>query len=126
MQKWTIIGLAFFFLARPYVPLLEYAIRYEFISSELCRNKDLPILDCRGKCYLSQQLAEAMAEQTNQTGKEDPPVPRWFDPYCPLDHHILIPQRATFTSPLQTTPHVLVYFEEPGAGSLDPPPWTIG
>lgn len=39
---------------------------YEYISEVLCINKDKPKLNCNGKCYLMQSLAEAAQEETDQ------------------------------------------------------------
>ena len=40
------------------MPILNYAVNYEYISEILCENRDQPELMCNGKCYLSKELAE--------------------------------------------------------------------
>lgn len=43
-------------LARPIAPLMDYLINYDYISEELCENKETPTLECNGKCYLAKQF----------------------------------------------------------------------
>jgi hypothetical protein len=52
------------------LPYLDYFVNYEYISEILCINKEKPISNCNGKCYLSQQLKEAQ-----QTEKQDKKIP---------------------------------------------------
>lgn len=52
------IFLTLFVVFRPLVPLVEYAVNYEYISGELCINKSNPELHCNGKCYLSKEIAK--------------------------------------------------------------------
>ena len=44
-------------LFKPLLPLVEYAVNYDYISKVLCVNKETPIMGCDGKCYLMSQLA---------------------------------------------------------------------
>ena len=41
------------------VPLLEYICNYDYITKELCENKDNLVMGCIGKCYLMKELAKA-------------------------------------------------------------------
>lgn len=52
------IFLTLFVVFRPLVPLVEYAVNYDYIANVLCINKGKPELHCNGKCYLSKQLAK--------------------------------------------------------------------
>lgn len=47
------------------VPLiyLDYEVRKEYISEVLCVNRDKPITMCEGRCYLSDQLAQAQKQE---------------------------------------------------------------
>ncbi|WP_415325285.1 hypothetical protein [Chryseobacterium sp. MMS23-Vi53] len=56
------IFLTLFVVFRPLVPLVEYAVNYDYISEVLCVNKSNPELHCNGKCYVSKQIAK-----TNET-----------------------------------------------------------
>ncbi len=52
------------------VPLiyLDYEVRKEYISEVLCVNRDKPITMCEGRCYLSDQLAQAQnQEESNKS-----------------------------------------------------------
>lgn len=53
------IFLTLFVVFRPLVPLVEYAVQYDYISEVLCVNKDNAELHCNGKCYLRKQLSKA-------------------------------------------------------------------
>ncbi|MCS3531055.1 hypothetical protein [Chryseobacterium sp. JUb7] len=52
------IFLTLFVVFRPLVPLVEYAVNYDYISEVLCINKSNPELHCNGKCYVSKQIAK--------------------------------------------------------------------
>lgn len=57
------IFLTLYMVFRPLIPLIEYAVNYDYISTVLCINKSKPDLHCNGKCYLSKELAK-----TNDSG----------------------------------------------------------
>ena len=61
---------AFLIVFRPALPIVEYVLNYNYISKELCENKDRPELGCNGKCYLIEALAEA-SEKESQQKKEN-------------------------------------------------------
>lgn len=52
------IFLTLFVVFRPLVPLVEYAVNYDYISAVLCVNKSNPELHCNGKCYLKKEIAK--------------------------------------------------------------------
>jgi len=64
MKKIAIL-FAFFILAKPVLPFLEYQLHYDYIIKELCENKNKPELKCNGKCYLAKQLAKAAEQENN-------------------------------------------------------------
>lgn len=41
------------------MPVFDYIVNYDYIRTELCINKEIPIMGCDGKCYLMKQLAAA-------------------------------------------------------------------
>lgn len=45
-------------LVGPVLPVLDYVINYNYIVSELCVNRDKPVLACNGKCYLQGQMSK--------------------------------------------------------------------
>ena len=45
------------------MPVFNYIANYEYISQELCENKDNPELECNGKCYLYKQTRAVQEEQ---------------------------------------------------------------
>jgi hypothetical protein len=46
-------------MIRPHYPVLDYLVNYDYIATQLCENKDQPILDCNGKCYLIKELEKS-------------------------------------------------------------------
>ena len=45
-----------FYLLRPSLPYIEYAINRDYIEKNLCVEKENPENSCHGKCYLNEQL----------------------------------------------------------------------
>lgn len=58
-MKKIIYLLALFILVKPVLPVIDYAVNYEYISKVLCVNKDKPKMHCNGKCHLMKELAKA-------------------------------------------------------------------
>jgi hypothetical protein len=63
-----------FYLLRPSLPFIEYAITREHIEKEHCIQKDNPENTCHGKCYLHEQLNKQSESQDSDT-KDDKTVP---------------------------------------------------
>ncbi|WP_441859364.1 hypothetical protein [Mesonia sp.] len=59
-----------FIEVRSLLPFLDYCVNYEYISEVLCINKDKPMSNCNGKCYLSKQL-----EEVQKLDKDDKKLP---------------------------------------------------
>ena len=51
---------------KPILPYLDYAINFNYISTELCENKDKPELDCKGKCHLKKEIRKVVKTEQNQ------------------------------------------------------------
>lgn len=53
-----------------------YVVNKEYVSEKLCENKDIPMLNCNGKCYLSKQLekAESALRDIENNHKNNRPV----------------------------------------------------
>ncbi|RZJ30684.1 MAG: hypothetical protein EOO48_04310 [Flavobacterium sp.] len=68
-MKQIIVILTVAFIFRPVFPVLDYAINYDYIKSELCVNKEKPIMGCNGKCYLAKQLAKASEPEKSSNKK---------------------------------------------------------
>ncbi len=65
MIKSAVFIFATIFLLKPALPLLSYVVNYDFITAELCINKDNDNLDCNGKCHLKKELAKASGQSEN-------------------------------------------------------------
>ncbi|UGS21668.1 MULTISPECIES: hypothetical protein [Flavobacterium] len=68
MKQLLIILTALMFL-KPILPVLEYAVNYDYIVNNLCENKSKPELKCNGKCHLAKQLAKA--SESNSENSSD-------------------------------------------------------
>ncbi len=58
-MKKIVFLLALFMLLKPILPVIDYAVNFEYISKVLCINKAKPKLQCNGKCHLMKELAKA-------------------------------------------------------------------
>lgn len=45
------------------LPYIDYTIHYQYISKVLCENKDKPMMNCNGKCYLNKQLKQSSNQE---------------------------------------------------------------
>ena len=45
-------------LLKPVLPVVDYVVNYEYISTVLCENKAKPKMECNGKCHLMKELAK--------------------------------------------------------------------
>ncbi|CAM3915532.1 hypothetical protein FLCU109888_08650 [Flavobacterium cucumis] len=68
MKQLLIILTTLMFL-KPILPVLEYAVNYDYIVNNLCENKSKPELNCNGKCHLTKQLAKA-SESSSENSSE--------------------------------------------------------
>ncbi len=55
--------ISFLIMIKPVVPLLDYIINYEYISTKLCENITKPEMHCDGKCHLKKELAKAVSDE---------------------------------------------------------------
>jgi hypothetical protein len=55
---------------RPAFPFLDYVVNYQFITTELCENKNAPELHCNGKCHLKKELAKAYKNDTPSSNEK--------------------------------------------------------
>lgn len=54
-------------VVKPVIPVLEYAVLYDYISSQLCINKEKPQIGCNGKCYLMNELSRSSENENPQS-----------------------------------------------------------
>lgn len=57
-MKQVVLFVAVLMLIKPLWPLAEYVVNYNYIVENLCENRDRPLMNCDGKCYLAKQLAK--------------------------------------------------------------------
>lgn len=84
-----------FYLIRPVLPFIEYAINEDYIAKNLCINKDKPQNCCKGKCYLEEQLKKNAETQDSNTGNNKKIVPA----QCLEDH---MPSKGIVSIPFES------------------------
>ena len=67
----AVLILSLLILLKPFFPVIEYVVNYDYISKVLCVNKEKPKLHCNGKCHLMKELAKnAESENPISTNKK--------------------------------------------------------
>lgn len=66
MKVLTSILLIFIISVRSFLPLLDYVINYDYISTQLCENRDKPELLCNGKCYVKKEFTQNQSTKNQQ------------------------------------------------------------
>ena len=51
------------------MPLVDYAVNYDFINKNLCENKNKPQLLCNGKCYLKKEITKTSTDQSKNDSR---------------------------------------------------------
>ncbi|MDQ0591874.1 hypothetical protein QFZ37_000243 [Chryseobacterium ginsenosidimutans] len=59
------IFIIFTIALRPVLPLINYAVNYEYIVKNLCEKRDVPQSTCKGKCYVAKELAKTEKQSNN-------------------------------------------------------------
>ncbi|MEL6821016.1 MAG: hypothetical protein AAFP70_04580, partial [Calditrichota bacterium] len=49
------------------LPYFEFQVNWDYISKNLCIDKDNPVSACAGKCYLNKRLRESSSEEKDDT-----------------------------------------------------------
>lgn len=63
------IFIIFTIAIRPVLPLINYAVNYDYIVKNLCENRNVPQSTCKGKCYVGKELAKTEKQTNPQTIK---------------------------------------------------------
>ncbi|AYN00468.1 hypothetical protein [Chryseobacterium sp. 3008163] len=50
---------------RPVLPLVNYAVNYDYIAKNLCENRKIIESDCKGKCFVKKELAKTEKQSNN-------------------------------------------------------------
>lgn len=59
------IFIIFTVAVRPVLPLVNYAVNYDYIVQNLCENRNIPQSTCKGKCYVEKELAKTEKQSNN-------------------------------------------------------------
>ena len=54
---------------RTAMPILDYAVNYQYISTQLCKNRDKPELRCNGKCYVKKEIQKSSENENTKESK---------------------------------------------------------
>ncbi|WP_080777738.1 hypothetical protein [Chryseobacterium phocaeense] len=65
MRFFISIFIIFTIALRPVLPLVNYAVNYDYIVKNLCENRNVPQSTCKGKCYVSKELAKTEKQSNN-------------------------------------------------------------
>ncbi|WP_111956982.1 hypothetical protein [Chryseobacterium lathyri] len=65
MRLFISIFIIFTIALRPVLPLVNYAVNYDYIVKNLCENRNIPQSTCKGKCYVSKELAKTEKQSNN-------------------------------------------------------------
>lgn len=95
-------------LLGPFLPVFDYLINYDYISTELCENKDKPILTCNGKCYLEKQVKKTNDLLDHQPHKTLPPkLDMSIFPVFIIHNPVYL-----FTEYMKENQNVFIFFEQ--------------
>ena len=61
------------------MPIIEYQLNYDYITTILCENVDRPYLECNGKCYLIDRMSD-----TSKLSQEQNSIPTINIDDCPI------------------------------------------
>ncbi len=96
-MKQLVFIILFSLLLKPVFPLLDYAINYEFIKTELCVNRNNTIIGCNGKCYLVKELAKASETENPMNTDKKNSVKQIFETLFLTESSNLLPNKFLFT-----------------------------
>ncbi|MET3535572.1 hypothetical protein [Chryseobacterium limigenitum] len=65
MKFFISIFVIFTIALRPVLPLVNYAVNYDYIVKNLCENRNVPQSTCKGKCYVEKELAKTEKQSNN-------------------------------------------------------------
>lgn len=57
-------------LIKPVLPVVDYIINYDYISTHLCENIEKPELKCNGKCHLKKELASEAKKDNSKSNEQ--------------------------------------------------------
>lgn len=69
MKSLFTLFIIFTIALRPLMPLVDYAVNYNYINKNLCENRSKPQLLCNGKCYLKKEIAKTSTEQSKNDSR---------------------------------------------------------
>jgi hypothetical protein len=58
-------------LFKPALPVLNYFVNYDYISTVLCENISTPELKCNGKCHLKKELAKVSDSEKTKSNEQN-------------------------------------------------------
>lgn len=81
----------------PFATYIGFYANRSYIASNLCENKDNPVSDCHGSCYLTNELAKSV--EVTKESKQDMPETlvfvHIFSPHTTFDSfHLIYPTRS--------------------------------
>lgn len=69
MKSYFFIITVVLITCRPLLPVIDYLVNYDKISTEYCVNIERPELMCNGVCYLKEQISKTVNEEQKDDDK---------------------------------------------------------
>jgi len=69
VYTYILLSVLIFYIFRPIIPYIEYAVNKDYIAKNLCINRDKPQNCCEGKCYLEKQIKNSAETTTGANEK---------------------------------------------------------
>ncbi|WP_262150708.1 hypothetical protein [Chryseobacterium foetidum] len=66
MKFFVSFFIVFTIAIRPVLPMLNYAVNYDYIVRNLCEKRNVVDSNCKGKCYVGKELAKT-EKQSNSS-----------------------------------------------------------
>lgn len=103
-------------MLRPVLPVFDYIVNQDYIAEYLCINKDKPMLNCNGKCYLSMMIQEEQNEKKHNLPAIDlKEYPIGFVDilFCDFSEQIITKKALPFMLIREPNPYVGSVFHPP-------------
>lgn len=91
IYSYILLFVLVFYILRPVIPYIEYAVNKDYIAKHLCVNRDKPHSYCEGKCYLEKQIKNS-TESNDANGKSTNEKVQNEDVKEFISSHISIPK----------------------------------
>lgn len=112
-------------LIKPVLPVIDYVINYDYISTKLCENIDKPVLKCNGKCHLAKELAKASNDEKPLNSDKKQNFKFEIEVlFCEVFSNLNSVYNLNFETQKVTSFYQNLYFSEVSTSIFHPPTFT--